>query len=78
MDADQATIHISDSGCGIPQSLVSRIFDPFVTTKDPDRGTGLGLSIVQEIITRYGGTITVKSEEGKGTTFTIRFPVGQS
>ncbi len=78
MDADQATIHISDSGCGIPQSLVYRIFDPFVTTKDPDRGTGLGLSIVQEIITRYGGTITVKSEEGKGTTFTIRFPVGQS
>ncbi len=78
MDADQATIHISDSGCGIPQSLVPRIFDPFVTTKDPDKGTGLGLSIVQEIITRYGGTITVKSQEGKGTTFTIRFPVDQA
>ncbi len=78
MEADQATIQISDSGCGIPQSLVPRIFDAFVTTKDPGKGTGLGLTIVQEIITRYGGTITVKSEEGKGTTFTIRFPVDQS
>ncbi len=78
MDVDQIAIHVSDSGCGIPQSLVPKIFDPFVTTKGPDKGTGLGLSIVQEIITRYGGTITVKSEEGQGTTFTIRFPVDQA
>ncbi len=66
---------ISDTGCGIPRALVDKIFDPFFTTKEPGKGTGLGLSIAHKIATKYGGTISVESEEQKGTTFTITFPV---
>jgi len=66
---------ISDTGCGIPKSVLHKIYDPFFTTKGPGNGTGLGLSIVYQIVTKYGGTISVESEEGKGTTFTVRFPV---
>jgi len=68
-------VRISDSGCGIPQSLLDKIFDPFFTTKEPGQGTGLGLSIVSRIVTKYGGTIAVESEQGKGSTFTVRFPL---
>ncbi len=68
-------ISISDTGCGIPQALVSRIFDPFFTTKNPGQGTGIGLSIVYKIVNKYGGRISVASEQGVGTTFTIQFPI---
>ena len=71
------TVEISDTGPGIPQDLVSKIFDPFFTTKDPGKGTGLGLHVVQTLVRRYGGLISVASEEGKGTTFQLRFPVGE-
>ncbi|HKW86203.1 MAG TPA: ATP-binding protein, partial [Nitrospiraceae bacterium] len=64
-----------DTGCGIPKALLHRIFDPFFTTKEPGEGTGLGLSIVYRIVAKYGGQINVESEEGKGTTFTITFPL---
>ena len=70
-------VQISDTGGGIPKNHLTRIFDPFFTTKAPGKGTGLGLSIVYKIVTKYRGTITVDSEEGKGTTFTIRFPTGE-
>ncbi|TMG64755.1 MAG: HAMP domain-containing histidine kinase [Chloroflexi bacterium] len=66
---------ISDTGCGIPKAVLHKIYDPFFTTKEPGKGTGLGLSIVYQIVTKYGGTINVESGEGKGTTFTLRFPV---
>jgi PAS domain S-box-containing protein len=66
---------ISDTGCGIAQESLSKIFEPFFTTKEAGRGTGLGLSITYEIIQRHKGDITVKSEVGKGTAFTIRIPV---
>ncbi len=66
---------ISDTGCGIPQERLSKIFEPFFTTKDVGKGTGLGLSITYEIVQRHKGDITVESEVGKGTTFTIRIPV---
>jgi two-component system NtrC family sensor kinase len=66
---------ISDTGRGIPQESLSKIFEPFFTTKDVGKGTGLGLSITYEIIQRHKGDITVKSEVGKGTTFTIRIPI---
>jgi two-component system NtrC family sensor kinase len=72
---DVVSIIIADTGCGIPKPLLTRIFDPFFTTKDPGKQTGLGLSIVYTIVSRYGGTIGVESKEGKGTTFTIQFPV---
>ncbi len=68
------TVRISDTGCGIPQALMHKIFDPFFTTKDPGKGTGLGLSIVYQIVNKYGGTIGIESEEGKGSTFTVQFP----
>jgi len=67
-------IAISDTGKGIPHDDIDRIFDPFFTTKEGGRGTGLGLSIVYGIVTTHGGTISVQSETGKGSTFTIRIP----
>jgi two-component system NtrC family sensor kinase len=66
---------VSDTGRGISQESLSKIFEPFFTTKDIGKGTGLGLSITYEIIQRHKGDITVKSEVGKGTTFTIRIPI---
>jgi len=68
-------VSISDTGCGIPKALLNRIFDPFFTTKEPGKGTGLGLSIAHKIVTKYGGKISVESEEQKGTTFLIEFPI---
>ena len=74
LEANWAVIAIRDSGCGIPQDLLARIFDPFFTTKPVGEGTGLGLSISYGIIERHGGTITVESTAGSGTTFTVRIP----
>lgn len=71
-------VSIQDTGCGIPALLVGKIFDPFVTTKDPGKGTGLGLSIVYKIVTKYGGRITVESDEGRGTVFNVEFPISMS
>jgi two-component system NtrC family sensor kinase len=68
-------VAITDSGCGVPREQLSRIFDPFYTTKPVGEGTGLGLSISYGIIERHGGTITVESAVGKGTTFTIRIGI---
>jgi two-component system, NtrC family, sensor kinase len=69
------SIAITDSGCGIPAHLLKKIFEPFFTTKEVGKGTGLGLSITYDIIKKHGGDITVKSEQGVGTTFTIRLPL---
>jgi two-component system NtrC family sensor kinase len=73
-DGDWVTIAISDTGTGIAEDQLSRIFDPFFTTKSVGEGTGLGLSISYGIIERHGGTITVTSEVGSGSTFTVRIP----
>jgi signal transduction histidine kinase len=67
--------HIADTGCGIPKHLLNSIFDAFFTTKEPGKGTGLGLSIVQRLVKKYHGTVNVQSEEQKGTTVTVEFPV---
>ena len=71
---DAVDIVISDTGCGIPEPDLGKIFDPFFTTKPPSQGTGLGLSICHGIIQRLGGRITVASQVGQGTTFTIALP----
>ncbi len=65
------TIRVADTGVGIKKEDVGRVFDAFFTTKRQG-GTGLGLSISYTLVARYGGTITVKSEEGAGTEFTVR------
>jgi len=66
-----ALIEVEDSGCGIPEELLSQVFDPFVTTKDDKQGHGLGLAIVHEIVEAAGGRMSVKSQVNKGTTFSV-------
>ena len=73
--ASAVELLISDTGCGIPPEKVDQIFDPFFTSKASGQGTGLGLSIAYGIITSHRGSISVASEVGKGSTFTIRLPV---
>jgi signal transduction histidine kinase len=73
--ASSVELLISDTGCGIPPEEVDQIFDPFFTSKASGQGTGLGLSIAYGIITSHRGSISVASEVGKGSTFTIRLPV---
>ncbi len=65
---------VADTGCGIKREHLSRIFDPFFTTKPVGKGTGLGLSVTYGIIQQHGGVLSVESEEGKGTTFTLILP----
>jgi signal transduction histidine kinase len=69
-------IEIIDTGCGIPEELQNRIFEPFFTLKEVGKGTGLGLSIVYGIIKKHKGDITVKSKIGEGTNFIIKLPIG--
>jgi signal transduction histidine kinase len=70
---DQAVIEIADTGCGIPAERLETIFDDFVTTKR--RGLGLGLAISKKVVEQLGGTISVTSAVGLGSTFSLRFPL---
>jgi len=74
-EIEAVKIIVSDSGSGIPPKLINNIFTPFFTTKSKAKGTGLGLSIAKEIITKYNGQISVESEIGKGTSFSVTLPV---
>jgi len=76
---DALSIIVTDTGCGIEQNILSKIFDPFVSTKTEETavnqlGTGLGLVICKDIIESHSGSISVSSEINKGTTFTIVIP----
>ena len=68
---DAVQIQVRDTGQGIPKEVQSKIFEPFFTTKEVGKGTGLGLSLVFEIVQKHEGQITVESEMGKGTVFTV-------
>ncbi len=70
----EVVFQVGDSGTGIPEDVLPHIFDPFFTTKEVGRGTGLGLAIVKNVVEQYGGTIDVRSEVGKGSTFMVRLP----
>jgi len=74
-ERDGAVVEIADTGSGIPAEQLSRIYDPFFTTKEIGKGTGLGLSITYGIVQEHGGTITCDSQVGQGTRFSIRLPL---
>jgi C4-dicarboxylate-specific signal transduction histidine kinase len=69
-------VEIADNGTGIDPEHMSRLFEPFFTTKAVGKGTGLGLSISYSLVQKQGGSITVRSQPGKGASFTIRLPAG--
>ncbi len=77
-EGQEVVLRIRDTGCGIPKPDLDKIFDPFFTTKGPGKGTGLGLAMVYGIVNAHGGKISVESEEGEGTTFTVSWmPAGE-
>ena len=73
-DGVYLVLEVTDTGCGMAEDVLERIFDPYFTTKEEGKGTGLGLAMVYSIVQSCGGEIRVKSKYGKGTCFTIFFP----
>jgi two-component system NtrC family sensor kinase len=71
---DKTVVEVADTGSGIPADHLSRIYDPFFTTKNIGKGTGLGLSITYGIVREHGGTIACESAPGQGTRFTLSLP----
>lgn len=71
---DHCQLHVSDTGCGISQENIEKIFDPFVTTKPVGKGTGLGLSITQSIVRLFSGEISLLTANTKGACFSVKFP----
>ncbi len=74
-EAGRVEIRFEDNGPGISNGELSRVFDPFYTTKEPGKGTGLGLSVCYRIVESMGGSIQAESEVGKGATFVVIFPL---
>jgi len=74
-DNKSIEIEFTDTGCGIPHENLEKLFDPFFTTKEVGRGTGLGLAVSYGIVARHKGTINVRSEPGKGSTFVVGLPL---
>jgi two-component system, NtrC family, sensor kinase len=77
-DSSHASIEIADTGLGIPAEQLSRIYDPFFTTKEIGKGTGLGLSITYGIVQEHEGTIACESAPGQGTRFSLTLPLAST
>ena len=77
-EGSHVRLEVADTGHGMPEEIRAKVFDPFFTTKEFGKGTGLGLTVVKGIIEEHGGTITLESAVEKGTTFTIRLPLGRA
>ncbi len=71
---EKVVVEVTDTGCGIKREHLDQIFQPFFTTKPVGKGTGLGLSVSYGIVQQHDGSLEVKSEVGKGSTFTITLP----
>ena len=70
-----AELSVADTGCGVPEELRARIFEPFFTTKRPGQGTGMGLAMVYGIARAHGGTVSLESAVGRGSTFVVHLPL---
>ncbi len=78
-EGDSVIVEVEDNGCGIPDEIKERIYDPFFTTKDIGKGTGQGLTIAfGAVVNKHGGTIVCVSHPGEGTRFTISLPIDDS
>ena len=78
LDGDRVTVSISDTGCGIPEAIRTRVFDQFFTTKEVGRGTGQGLALARSIVVdKHGGRIAFEPNLPQGTTFMVSVPTGQ-
>ena len=75
LEKDFACISIEDTGCGMSEETLKKLFTPFFTTKPAGKGTGLGLSVSYGIIKKIGGEISAQSKLGEGTTFTVKIPL---
>ncbi|WP_426135817.1 ATP-binding protein [Pseudomonas sp. PWP3-1b2] len=78
VEGETIWLEVADNGCGIAPETVQKIFDPFFTTKPVGEGTGLGLSLSYGIVKKHGGSISVSSELGTGTTFRVVLPIRQT
>ena len=74
-EGNHVQLEFEDNGCGMDQKVADKVFDPFFTTKPVGQGTGLGMAISYKVIKNHKGNITISSEEGKGTKFTITLPI---
>jgi len=75
IDDDTVTVNVKDTGIGIPKENLEKLFQPLFTTKS--KGQGLGLAVCKRLVEAHGGTIEVDSVVGKGSTFTIKLPLGK-
>lgn len=76
-DNDMVAVKIRDTGCGMAQHIIERIWEPFFTTKDVGKGVGLGLALTYNTVKRCGGEIRIESRVGEGSTFTVLLPIGR-
>jgi two-component system, NtrC family, sensor kinase len=74
-DGEWVELGVEDTGSGIPEAIREQVFLPFFTTKPVGKGTGQGLAIVHSVVTKHGGTVDFRTEEGKGTRFRVRLPI---